>query len=128
MLDGFTVAGTTGLLRDYMNRLRIFYSTFELSGEPDSGQLVITWTPIPAADAYWVYGAANMQYFEPGPSPGFEYRLSVVPAGTTTWASSNGIRDPDNNWTYLVIAVDGLEQELLKSDRFGEFDFGAAVP
>jgi len=31
--------------------------------------------------------------------------------------------DPDANWTYLVMAVDGSGAELCRSDRAGEFDF-----
>ena len=43
------------------------------------------------------------------------------------WSSTNGIGDPDNNWTYLVIAMDGENVELSQSNRVGEFDYEGAV-
>jgi hypothetical protein len=46
----------------------------------------------------------------------------------TTWSSPNGIGDPDNNWTYLVIAVDETEAELAHSNRVEEQDFDCEVP
>ena len=57
-----------------------------------------------------------------------ENRIAVVPGGTTTWSSSSGVGDPDHNWTYLVVAVDGSEQQITQSNRFGEYDYGVAIP
>jgi hypothetical protein len=45
----------------------------------------------------------------------------------TTWSSPNGIGDPANNWTYLVMAVDETEAELARSNRAGEHDFGTVT-
>jgi hypothetical protein len=92
------------------------------------GQLVLSWTPVPETAAYWVYGASNNVYFPPGFVPDYQYRLDVLPSGTTTWASGNGIADPDNNWTYLVMAVDDVDQEVTRSNYCGEHDFGIDIP
>ena len=86
-----------------------------------------TWSPVESASAYWVYGASNLAYFTPGLAAGYAYRLAVVPQGTYSWSSAGGVGDPDNNWTYLVIAVNATGAELARSDRVGEHDFAAAV-
>jgi len=91
-------------------------------------QLELSWTALEEAAAYWVYGASNLPWFVPGMTPGYEYRLAIVAPPTTTWSSSDGVGDPDNNWTYLVIAVDESEQELAQSNRVGEHDFEADIP
>ncbi len=98
-----------------------------LSGGLSGGQLALTWTACDAAAAYWVYGASNEAYFATGFSPGYENRLAVLSAGTSAWSSVSGIGDPSDNWAYLVLAVDAGEQELARSNRFGEHDFGAAT-
>jgi hypothetical protein len=88
----------------------------------------ILWDVVPEALAYWVYGASDYAHFVPGLAPGFEYRINVLPPGTTTWISPYPIGDPEDNWTYLVMAVDEVEAELARSNRVGEFDFGVEVP
>jgi hypothetical protein len=93
------------------------------------GQLVLNWTAITDAVAYWIYGMTDEPWFLPDLSPPtYVNRVAVVPGGTTTWSSPNGIADPDNNWTYLVIAVDGSESELARSNRAGEHDFDCEIP
>ena len=98
-----------------------------LSGETVGGELVLTWVPRDDAAAYWIYGADNSAHFEPGFSPGFEHRLDVLSSDTTTWSSSSGVGDPDHNWTYLVMAVDAMGQELMRSNRVGEHDYVLTV-
>ncbi len=93
-----------------------------LTVTPLGNSVQLSWTSVGSAAAYWVYGASNQAYFEPGMAPGYAYRLAVLPPGTTTWSSSAGVGDPDANWTYLVIAVDGSGAELARSNRAGEFD------
>jgi hypothetical protein len=95
-----------------------------LSGELAAGQLVLTWFPRAGAASYWVYGADNQAHFEPGFAPSYLYRLATLSPIATTWSSANGVGDPDHNWTYLVLAVDATEQELIRSNHVGEFDFG----
>jgi hypothetical protein len=103
-------------------------SEIVLTGDLVGGQLQLTWTSFAPASAYWVYGASNLAWFVPGFSPGYNFRLVVLSPGTTTWSSSNGVGDPSANWTYLVMAVDATEQELARSNRFGEHDFATDTP
>ena len=95
-----------------------------LWGDLSGGELVLQWTTCLGASAYWVYGCANQAYFEPVPGN----ILAVLPANVTTWSSSSGIGDPDNNWTYMVLAVDDADQEIIRSNSYGEYDFGMPVP
>lgn len=100
----------------------------ELAGELAGGSLQLSWSAVAEADAYWVFGAANRPWFVPGFGPGYEFRVAVLPPATTTWSSTAGIGDPDANWTYLVMAVDNVEDEMARSNRFGEHDFEADIP
>lgn len=99
-------------------------ASIDLTGIQSGGELVLSWTAVGGADGYWVYGD-ELAYFGPGLTSPYAYRLAVLPPGTTTWSSANGIGDPDHNWTYLVLAVDAVEQLLGSSNRFGEHDFWA---
>jgi hypothetical protein len=100
----------------------------DLTGHVAAGNLVLDWTALPGAAEYWVYGAANQAYFVPELVSPFQYRQAALPGGTTLWSSPNGVGDPDWNWTYLVVAVGDYGQEMARSNRFGEFDFGTLVP
>jgi parallel beta-helix repeat protein len=100
----------------------ILASVMTLDGEIVGGNLQLDWTAIPSASGYWVYGAVNHVYFVPNLLSPYDYRLTTFGPGTTTWSSSNGVGDTTNNWTYLVIAVDGSDQEILRTNRFGEHD------
>jgi hypothetical protein len=99
-----------------------------LSAELVGGEVVLTWSPVVHAQAYWIYGASNDPCFVPGFAPGYAYRLAVVPSRITTWSSPNGASDPADNWTYLVIAVNEAEDVLTTSNRAGEFDYSGNVP
>ncbi len=94
-----------------------------LTGSIVNGELRLEWTPYAAANAFWVYGAGNDAYFEPGLAPGYQHRLAVLSPLFRWWTSGNGVGDPSVNWTYLVMAVDAAEQTLATSNRYGEFDF-----
>jgi hypothetical protein len=94
-----------------------------LAGQLSGGDFVLQWTPWPGTSAYWVCGAADLALFEPGSGPGYQHRLAVLLPEFQTWSTANGVGDPDHNWTYLVLAVDAVEQELCRSNRVGEFDF-----
>ena len=102
--------------------------TMALWGTLQDGELALTWTAFPRSHSYWVYGEVNHAYFPPGFAPGYEHRLAVLPTSVRTWSSASGIGAPDSNWTYLVLAVDVLETELCRSNRFGEQDFGTGTP
>jgi hypothetical protein len=94
-----------------------------LSSEVVDGELVLEWGEEPWASAYWVYGASNQAHFSPGFFPGYQNRLAVLAPIYTTWSSPSGIGDPNNNWTYMVLAVNAAEEELCRSNRVGEWDF-----
>jgi hypothetical protein len=108
---------------------RLLPPEIALTGELQNGQLCLTWEPVAGVSSYWVFGMAGKPWFLPDLSPPtYVNRVAVVPTGTTTWSSPNGIGDPDNNWTYLVIAMDATEAELARSNRFGEHDFDCEIP
>ncbi len=55
--------------------------------------LELNCTEATGVDEYWICGATNDPYFEPVLTGGFENRVGIVPAGTTTWSSDHGITD-----------------------------------
>jgi len=141
--DGHSYMGTDIALDDYgIPHMSYFNSTVEdlvyvRMTEPQNlfvnwmlseGALQISWTPRPDALAYWIYGAANEPHFVAGFGPGHEHRLEVIPQTTTSWIAPGSPGDPDHNWTYMILAVDGGEQELIRSIRLGEFDSGLDIP
>ena len=99
-----------------------------LAGELEGGQLRLAWTSWPDCAAYWLYGATNLAYFDPGSAPGYQHRLAVLSPLFQTWSSAAGVGDPDHDWTYLVMAVDATEQEMCRSNRVGEQDFETGTP
>jgi hypothetical protein len=104
------------------------FSWMHLSPSLSGNTLELQWSPWTPATEYWIYGVDNWCYFDPGFAPGHEYRLDEVIPPTTIWSSSNGMGDPDHNWTYVVIAVDGSENELARSNYCGEWDFEEEIP
>jgi hypothetical protein len=95
-----------------------------LSGTLSGGVLVLQWTPCVSTAAYWIHGMDNQAYFDPD----LGNMLGVVPPGVLTFSSSNGIGDPNYNWTYLIVAVDDIDQEITRSNLFGEHDFEEDIP
>ena len=104
-------------------KIHILEENFEidLSSSVQIDTLVLDWDTVPPATSYWVYGASNDAYFDPQVESPFAFRQAVT--AETTWSSDSGIGDPDTNWTYLVIAVDGADNEIGRSNRIGEHDF-----
>ena len=104
-------------------KIHILEQSFEidLSSSVQIDTLVLDWDTVPPATSYWVYGASNDAYFDPQVESPFAFRQAVTTE--TTWSSDSGIGDPDTNWTYLVIAVDGADNEIGRSNRIGEHDF-----
>jgi hypothetical protein len=99
-----------------------------ISGTISNGELTLEWIPYPGASAYWIYGSENSEYFLPEIPWPHSNRVAVVPPETTSWASPAGVGIPEINWTYLIVAVDGLEEEIATSNRIGELDFGLTIP
>jgi hypothetical protein len=89
--------------------------------------LVLAWTPFPEAWEHWVYGADNEAHFEPGLQPPYQHRLATLSSTAFFWTTPGGAGDPDHNWTYLIIPVNTSEQEMCRSNRYGEHDFSTAA-
>ncbi len=104
-------------------RAYIYTPGLLLWGDYQSGQIALTWTPIVPALAYWLYGANNHAYFEPGLTPPYEHRVAILSSGWDSYSIGNGIDEPDSNWTYVLVAVRGADQILAISNRVGEHDF-----
>jgi len=120
-----------GASPDYAGRAYVIVPTPRLAieGVISGSEFQLTWSPWEGATSYWVCGADNLPHFQPGVGLPYPYRVAIVPAGTTTWSSSQGVFNPDHNWTYLVMAIHSFpEEELTRSDRCGEFDFTYQVP
>jgi hypothetical protein len=109
-------------------RAYVFTTAVILSGHVSGGVLGLHWTVCPGVSQYWMYGADNHSYFDPELVAPYEHRLAVISSGTTQWTSSAGIGDPSSNWTYQIVAMSGSGQELCRSNRFGEYDFGSQTP
>jgi hypothetical protein len=108
-------------------RAYVLISGMALWGWLAGGGLSLEWTPCSGAYTHWVYGAVNEAYFEPGFYPSYAYRRAILAPGITTWWTPNGVGVPDSNWTYLVVAVGPNENEMARSNRFGEHDFGTTT-
>ena len=93
-----------------------------LTWSVQDSQLQLSWSAVLHANSYWIYGASDQPHFEPGLSPGFQYRLDTVDQATTSWVSPYPTGDTLNNWTYIVLAVDAIGLEIMQSNRVGEFD------
>jgi hypothetical protein len=92
------------------------------------GQLVLSWTAVGDVVACWAYGVVNQAHLVPRVAPGYLHRLGMLSPLFRTRSSANGVGDPNANWTYMVLAVDGAEQVRGLSNRVGEHDFAAARP
>ncbi len=125
--DGDVDIASANYNSDNLTILRNIAGPLVLWGNLLAGELVLSWTPYPGVASYWVYGADNNAYFQPGFSPGYLHRQAVLSPLFRTWSSANGVGDPDHNWSYLVMAVNASEQELSRSNRFGEHDFDAGT-
>lgn len=128
--DGYDdiVVGTTDEMSPFCAGRAYVFSWMSLSAGLSGDALELQWSPWPTASQYWIYGADNLAYFEPGLGPSYEHRLVMLLPWTTSWSTANGIGDPDHNWTYVVISVDGSENELARSNRAGEHDFEGDIP
>ncbi len=107
---------------------RMLPGTLLLQCELTGGVLLLSWAPFEGASEFWVFGASNEAHFVPGGPPDFAHRLAQLPSGVTAWSSANGVGDPTQNWTYLVMAVNSEGWELARSGRVGEHDFHVGIP
>jgi len=100
----------------------------KLQGDLSVGELTLSWTSLSGVTQYWLYGASNNAFFSPMTTSPYDNRLAVLPTEATAWGAPNGIDDPNNNWTYQVIAVTALNLEIARSNRIGEFDYSLSIP
>jgi hypothetical protein len=98
-----------------------------LSGGLAAGALELQWPGYSGAWEYWVYGAANHAYFEPGLAEPYQHRLATLPAGALAWSSVAGVGDTDHNWTYQVVAVNASGEAMCFSDRVAEQDLSTGT-
>jgi hypothetical protein len=99
-----------------------------LTGNTVGSAAQFTWSSFGGTTEYWIYGAENLPWFVLGMGPGYAHRVAMITPPATTWSSSAGVGDPNSNWTYLVMAVNATGQELTRSNRAGEQDFGYDIP
>ena len=73
---------------EYIGAVNLFRNgppvSVNLDGTITGGALNLVWDEVPGATCYWIYGADNLPYFEPGLTMPWQYRRADVPAGTTT--------------------------------------------
>jgi subtilisin family serine protease len=93
--------------------------TLALSASLGTDELDLTWDECPWASQFRIYGVEDEPYFDPTPFN----QLAVVTPDITTWSSANGIGDPESNWTYMIVAADAADQEIMRSNYCGEEDF-----
>jgi len=92
------------------------------------GQLVyLTWSVVPGAAEYWVYGAPGYPFYLPDLVPPFSNRLAVLPQGSLSWISPNPSGSPGYGWTYLVFVATASGQEVCTSNRVGEATFSMDI-
>jgi len=103
--------------------LEINLHIFNLGG----GNLELVWNPIDAFE-YWIYGAPENPFFEPGFGAGYLHRIDVVPQSTTNWMGALGVGDETENWSFMVIGVEIDESEITRSNRVGEEDYLGDIP
>ena len=88
------------------------------------GSLYLQWTGNDQASAYLVYGMNNSFHFNP--SDGL--LLEELSEGATTWSTDMGFDDPENQWMFRIVAIDGYEREITRSSGGGEFDQSWDLP
>jgi hypothetical protein len=114
---------TTGDTSEFSQVESVVNNDIVLTASLSAGSVVLNWTTATGAVEYWVYAAMNYTYFPPL----IQYRQAVLGSGTTTWSSSAGVGNSTQNYTYMVLAVDGGGSEIARSNRAGEFDFSSAT-
>jgi hypothetical protein len=88
----------------------------------------LTWTVVPGACEYWIYGVSDIPYFVPDLSPPFANRLTILPQGLLSWLSPNQTGSPGFGWSYLVVATTVSGQEICRSKLVGEISYSGDIP
>jgi hypothetical protein len=82
---GMYVSATTTDLEYASSEFSQVAFVMALAGDIVGNELALWWTPVPGVAQYWLYGATNAAYFQPGLSSPYENRLTILPPGTTAW-------------------------------------------
>gem|GEM_PF-3136773 len=90
-------------------------------------QVYLTWSVVPGAAEYWVYGSTGDPFFEPDLMPPFNNRLIVLPQGALSWVSPFPTGSPGYGYTYLVFAATQSGEDMCHSNRVGEVSYHAAI-
>lgn len=98
--------------------------TNRVDWEYANGQLSLQWGTVYMATQYWVFGESNNPYFVPMMTPPYANRVAALPSTATSWSTTQGLGDPERNWTYLVIATNPQNQVMWQSGRVAEHEFG----
>jgi hypothetical protein len=99
-----------------------------LTGAYDSGTLTLDWTPCPNSYSYDIYGTSDTVFFEPGLTSPYEYRLDTITGGFTSWTTTLGIGNSDQDYTFLVVGRNMYGDIMGISNRFGENEFNVDIP
>ncbi len=116
-VDAPYITATATNTNDNTSEFSAAFIPLILSSDVVGGDVVLDWTVIPGAANYWVYGKTNHPWFVPDLTASYANRVAVVPGGTTTWSSPAGVGDIDDTWIYLAVAMDGADQEIVRSNR-----------
>ncbi len=84
----------------------------------------LSWAPVYMASQYWIFGGVNAPHFRPDLGPGYTNRVAIVQAPATSWSTTLGLGNPDENYTFLVVAINPQNQVMWQSNRVGEYEFG----
>ncbi len=109
------------------NMIKYAYPALSASTGIVGESLVMNWSTVAGVSEYWIYGAENRPWFGPELVWPFGDRIYILDPLVTHYSTSEGIGDPESNWTYLVIAVDDQYQEIARSNRVGEWDWEMSV-
>ena len=110
------------------NKIKYAYPALSMSSSIQNGSQTLSWSPVGGVNEFWFYGAENDSHFPVETVWPFNNRLYVFDSSVISYTTNTGINDPASNWTYLIIAVDDQYQEIARSDRVGEWDWGMGIP
>ncbi len=114
-----TATDPTGNTSEFSNQ--VFVS--KLSGSTTAGLLLIDWTHVPGVFEYLVFGSPTDDWLDPTVDPPYDDLQAAVPGDQNSWSSPNGVNEPNENWTYVVVAINDLNEEICRTNRYGEKDY-----
>lgn len=98
----------------------------QVSVTRENGALLLTWAPIGGIAEYYVFRGTEA-FFSPD-TVSLSNRVVVLDSMQTSFASPEGIGNPELNVWYRVTTVNAQGSELGRSRSVGEFDQPALLP